>query len=94
MFPSIRRLHRLDRLHHLHRLSRLRYGAFPQASRGGPSVARLLLAGLAVLAFVRLMSVASRPSRSTARRIGIAILLIAVGAIVMSFRRSALRVPE
>jgi hypothetical protein len=57
----------------------------------GPSLPRLLLAGLAVVAFVKLMSAANASSRSRARTITLGILLLAVGAVVMSFRRSARR---
>jgi hypothetical protein len=61
------------------------------SSRRGPSVALLLLAGLAVYAFVHLMAAAYRPNRSRSRAIMIGTLLFAVGAIIMSLRRSAPR---
>lgn len=55
------------------------------------SLGRVLLAGLAVFAFVKLMSAANRSNRSKAATIVLGVLLVAVGAIVMSFRRSAAR---
>jgi hypothetical protein len=60
--------------------------------RRGPSVALLLLAGLAVFAFVKVMSAASRQGRrSTGEKIVLGALLLALGAILLSFRRSAVR---
>ena len=49
----------------------------------------LLLAGLAVFAFVRLTSMGARRGRSSAERLLLGVLLVAVGAIALSFRRSA-----
>jgi len=64
---------------------------FGHAPRTGPSVAHLLLAGLAVFAFVRLMSAANRGRRSRLTALTIGVLLLAVGALVSSLRRSARR---
>ncbi len=80
MFPPMSGRYRLGGLH------RLRY-----ASRREPSVAHLLLAGLAVFAFAKLMSAANRGHRSRPTALTIGILLLVVGALVMSLRRSARR---
>jgi hypothetical protein len=64
---------------------------FHARPRRGPSIARLLLAGLAVFAFVKLMSAVNGRSRSTAEKVLLGALLVAVGAVVMSFRRSSRR---
>jgi hypothetical protein len=107
MFPPILHFARLGGLHQLHRLHRLHRlvdvparivrsprpwrRAFGAAPRTGPSVGRLLLAGLAVFAFVKLMSAASRPNRSRPSALVTSVLLLAVGALVISLRRSARR---
>jgi hypothetical protein len=102
------RLHRLHRVHRLGRLGHIadpvlafagditsnrpwaRRGLRPR--RSAPSIARLLLAGLAVFAFVKVMSAASRPERrSTAEKIALGGLLLLLGAILLAFRRSAVR---
>ena len=57
----------------------------------GPSVLTLLLAGLAVFAFARLTSVATRNRRSVASRMLLGVLLLGLGAIVLAFRRSGRR---
>jgi hypothetical protein len=62
----------------------------PQRRRG-PSIATLLLAGLAVFAFVRLTSLSTRPRRSVGERALIGVLLLAAAWAVMSFRRSGRR---
>ena len=100
--PPFHRLHRLHRLHELHRLGhvadpvldwtddftrRLR-GRHPgRPYRRRPSMLTLLLAGLAVFAFVKLTAAASRSNRSTAEKVVLGALLLAVTAWVMSFRR-------
>jgi hypothetical protein len=58
--------------------------------RRGPSVVTLLLAGLAVFAFAKLMSVSNR-QRSTTEKVLLGGLLLLVGAILLSFRRSSRR---
>jgi hypothetical protein len=56
----------------------------------GPTIVTLLLAGLAVYAFAKLTSALSG-RRSTAEKILLGVLLLVVGAAVMSFRRSGQR---
>jgi uncharacterized membrane protein SirB2 len=48
---------------------------------------RLLLAGLAVFAFAKLMT-ANNSSRSTAEKVALGALIVLVGAVLLSFRRS------
>ena len=103
--PRLRRLHRLHRLQGLgpgilpvlsfagditsHR--RWRRGAF-RPRRREPSTLLLLLAGIAVFAFVKMMSLANDGRRrTTAEKVVIGIALVALGAMLMSFRRSAAR---
>jgi hypothetical protein len=62
-----------------------------QRRRRGPSVLTLLLAGLAVFAFVRLTSVSARPRRSAVHRAAITLLLLGAAWAVMAFRRSGRR---
>jgi hypothetical protein len=101
MFGPRPRLHGLRRLHGLHELAgladelhanlplkRMRYRTRPY---GQPSVGRILLAGLAVFAFVKLMSTVNRPNRSRATALVLGMLLLAVGAVLMSMRRSGQR---
>jgi uncharacterized membrane protein len=52
---------------------------------------RLLLPGLAVLAFVKLMTMAQRPRRSRAEALVLTVLLLSVGATLVWLRRSARR---
>jgi hypothetical protein len=91
----IRHLHRLPPLGHRHRLGDLPevigFARFHSRSRRGPSLVRILLAGLAVFALVRLMSATNRPKRSAATTLVLGLLLVIVGTMVMSFRRSARR---
>jgi hypothetical protein len=101
VFPDLHRLGGLHRLHRLHRLVDLparihvhkpwKRTSYRHPSRSTPSIAHLLLAGLAVFAFVKLMSAANRPNRFRPRTLAIGILLLVVGAFVMSLRRSARR---
>ena len=83
MFAPMPDIHRLGGLHRLHRFHRVR--------RSGPSVGHLLIAGLAVFALVKLMSAATRPRRSRLSALTIGLMVLAVGAFVMSLRRSARR---
>jgi hypothetical protein len=96
----LNRLHRLDRLHRvariapalaMHRVSRSAWTRRAVRTRREPSMAWLLVAGLAVVVFVKVMSVAGSRRRSTVERILLAGLLLVLGAIVLSFRRSAAR---
>ena len=59
--------------------------------RRGPSVLRLLLAGLAVVALVKVMSAATGRQRSTAEKLVLGGLVVLLGAVVLSFRRSGRR---
>ena len=59
--------------------------------RREPSMAILLIAGLAVFAFMKVLSASSREGRSTAEKIALGALLLFLGAILLSFRRSAVR---
>jgi hypothetical protein len=77
-------LHRLHRLNWLPRLMQARH-------QRQPSLALLLVAGLAVFAFVKLMSAANRPNRSRAEAVLMAALVIGVGAFLMSLRRRSAR---
>lgn len=99
------RLHRLNRLHRLGAIAspmgsfaddfarRRPWAAGPwhPKRRRGPSVLRLILAGLAVLAFAKVMSAANARQRSTVEKWIIGGLIVALGAAVLSFRRSGRR---
>jgi hypothetical protein len=99
---GLRRLHRLQQLGHIadpvleltddwtgNAPGRHHHGSHPR--RRGPSVLRLLLAGLAVIAFAKVMSAASGRRRSTAERVLLGGLVLLLGAVVLSFRRSSPR---
>ena len=60
-------------------------------SNRGPSAAKILLAGLAVFALVRLMSSDSHRSRTTAEKVMIGALVGVLGALLLSLRRSTMR---
>lgn len=93
------RLHRLRRLHRLHRLESLpdvgatiaRHRGWARRARTGPSVVWLLLAGAAVLAFVRVATAVGRSRRSSTERVLLVGLLLLLGLVVLSFRRSGAR---
>jgi hypothetical protein len=102
---GLRGLHQLRRLRRLHRLGHVAdpvltfaheftgRGAWRSRVRRGrrePSILLLLLAGVAVFAFVKVMSAASR-RRSLAEKIFFGALLIVLGAVVVSLRRSSAR---
>lgn len=99
-FNGLHRLHRLDRLAHVadpvvaFADDFTRRGTWRLRSRvrqrREPSMALLLLAGLAVFAFVKVMS-AARGRRSTVEKVVLAALLLALGVVVLSFRRSTSR---
>jgi hypothetical protein len=61
-----------------------------QRSRG-PGAVRILLAGLAVFAFTRLMAFQDRPNLSKAEKTVLGVALAAVGALLLSLRRSTAR---
>lgn len=94
-----RRIHRLRHLHRRHRLDSVaNFGAtvarqrgWARRSRTKPSVIWLLLAGAAVLAFARVATAAGRSRRSTAEKVFLIGLLLLLGLVVMSFRRSGAR---
>jgi hypothetical protein len=102
---GLHRLHHLHRLHRLHRSGRLAdvldfaHGIGSRGARGRhrvgrrrePSIVWLLLAGLAVLGFAKLMTVANGRERSTGEKVVLGALLVLLGVIVLSFRRSAAR---
>jgi hypothetical protein len=57
----------------------------------GPSVLAILLAGLAAFALVRLTTAANRPNLSTAQKVAVGALIVLVGGVLLSLRRSAQR---
>jgi len=63
------------------------FGSSRRRARGGPSAAKILLAGLAVFALVRLMANEGR-MRSTAEKLVIGVLVAVLGAVLLSLRRS------
>ncbi|MGQ0733912.1 MAG: hypothetical protein ACT4QD_09680 [Acidobacteriota bacterium] len=67
-----------------------RSGGFPRRRTFSPG--RILLAGLAVLAAVKLVSAVSSPNRSRAEKLGLGALLVLVGAFLLSLRRSPRRI--
>jgi hypothetical protein len=90
-FRRVKRLHRLHRLgdpavHFAHDFTS--YPPFGRRRRRQPSFLTLLLAGLAVFAFVKLLSAVDERERSTAEKVLLVALLVAVGAIILYFRRS------
>jgi hypothetical protein len=56
-----------------------------------PTAARILLAGLAVFAFVKLTSAISNSNRSTFEKVALGALLALVGAVLLSLRNSSRR---
>jgi hypothetical protein len=62
-----------------------------RAARRSPSVGHIVLAGAAVLAFAFIMSQATRRGRSRAGKIAFNMLLLALGVVVLSLRRSGRR---
>ena len=98
------RLQRLNRLHRLGHVANpvLRFaddltgrGAWRRQRgfrprRRGPSMVTLLLAGLAVLTLVKVMSVANG-RRSTAEKVLLGGLIVLLAAVVLKFRRSFAR---
>jgi len=67
-----------------------RHAGFRPRRRRSPALA-ILLAGLAVVAFGKLMSALNRPNRSTAEKIGLGALLAVVGAMLLSLRSRGAR---
>lgn len=101
---GLHRLHRLHRLQRLHRLERLAPVLDFAAGIGGhrrrgrhhpwrpqPSIVWLLLAGLAVVALAWVITAASAQQRTKTERVLLAGLIVLLGAVVLSFRRSGAR---
>jgi hypothetical protein len=99
-------LHRLNRLRRLnrHHLDRRmapvidfaagigRRRGWTRSRRGPePSLLWLLLAGLAVVGFARVVTAIGSRRRSTGEKIVLGALLLLLGAVVLPFRRSAAR---
>jgi hypothetical protein len=101
MFRARHRLHRLHRLNGLqqvvgfaddiHAHGPWRYFGSRRQSVRGPSLGLILLAGLAVFAFLKLTAAADRPNRSTLEKIALAALALLAGAFLLSLVRSARR---
>jgi hypothetical protein len=93
MFRSRHPLQALQGLQALQALQHvpLRLVGARRAVRRSPSLVHILLAGAAVLAFASLLSQASRPGRSRGTKIAFGVLLLALGAVVLSLRRSGRR---
>jgi hypothetical protein len=72
-----------------HRSWRRPYGRRRRAR--GPSAFTILLAGLAVFALVRLLTASNRPNLSTAQKVALGALVLLVGSVLLSLRRSARR---
>jgi hypothetical protein len=102
--PRLHGLHNLQRLHRLHELTHItdQFARFGDDFTGrwqrrvhrrqrGPSFARLLLAGLAVFAFAKAMSMALGRRRSTAEKLALGVVILLLGAVLMAFRRPAPR---
>jgi len=49
------------------------------------------VAGLAVFALVRLLTASNRPNLSTAQKVALGALVVFVGSVLLSLRRSARR---
>jgi hypothetical protein len=78
--------------HHRRRRSRWDYAAMSGRSRRRtPSWALILLAGLAGVALAKLMSADNREQRSTAQKALIGVLIVVIGAVVLSLRSRAYR---
>ena len=101
MFRSRHRLHRPHHLYGLHHwggfgssfgsYGRRGFGSWAPRRRRGPGAARILLAGVAALVFARLFSASNRSNRTAAEKAVLGIALAAVGALLLSLRRSAVR---
>lgn len=101
---GLHRLHKRHRLQRLHRLERLAPVLDFAAGIGGhqrrgwhhrwrrqPSIVWLLLAGLAVVTLARVMTAASARERTKTEQVLLAALVVLLGAVVLSFRRSGAR---
>lgn len=104
MFRARHRLHRLHRLDRLNGLRQVvgfaddihahgpwRHFGSRRRARTGPSLGLILLAGLAVFAFLKLTTAADGPNRARLEKITLAALALLVGAILLSLVRSARR---
>ena len=65
--------------------------AYRQRRSSTPPWALILLAGLAGLALMQLLSAANRPRRSTLEKVVLGALLVAAVAVVLRLRRSGRR---
>jgi hypothetical protein len=66
-----------------------RRGGFGFRRRRTPTAVKILLAGLAVFAFVKLTSAAGRSQRSTFEKLALGALIAIVSAFLLSLRNSS-----
>jgi hypothetical protein len=66
-----------------------RRGGFGFRRRRTPAAVKILLAGLAVFAFVKLTAAANRSNRSAFEKIALGALVALVGAYLLSLRNSS-----
>jgi hypothetical protein len=70
---------------------RMGFGSWRPRRRRGFGAARILLAGLAALAFARLMSASNRGTSSRAEKVLLGVGLAVLGGLLLSLQRSASR---
>jgi hypothetical protein len=68
-----------------------RRGRFGFRRQRTPAAAKILLAGLAVFALMKLTGALNRPDRSTVEKVTIGALVAVVGAVLLSLRNSSRR---
>jgi hypothetical protein len=66
-----------------------RRGGFGVRRRRTPTAVKILLAGLAVFAFAKLISAFNRSTRSTFEKVALGALVAVVGAFLLSLRNSS-----
>jgi len=66
-----------------------RGGGYGFRRRGTPTAVKILLAGLAVFAFVKLTGILDRPNRSTFEKVAFGALVAVVGAYLVSLRNAS-----